>query len=170
MPRLASDPSSVHISTFVAPEELERAFDETRSKQWERLLVVREEVLKAMEPVRAAKTISSGLEAKITLATTGDLLASLKNYAKFLPGLFIVSQVEVVDSAAGDQAGAVASAVLPGLKILVVRAEGKKCDRCWNFSTHVGESADFPTVCERCVAALQEIERTTGLPVGSSKA
>ncbi len=165
MPHPAADPSSVHMSTFVAPEELERAFDDARSKQWERLLVVREEVLKAMEPARAAKTISSGLEAKITLAATGDLLASLRAHAKFLPGLFIVSQVDVVD---GDLAGAVAAPALPGLKILVTRAEGKKCERCWNYSTHVGESADFPTVCERCVAALEEIERTTGLPAAKS--
>jgi hypothetical protein len=33
------------------------------------------------------------------------------------------------------------------------RADGKKCERCWNYSTHVGESADYPMVCERCVAA-----------------
>jgi len=30
--------------------------------------------------------------------------------------------------------------------------------RCWNYSTHVGESAKYPTVCERCVEALAEIE------------
>jgi isoleucyl-tRNA synthetase len=89
------------------------------------------------------------------------LLASLKKYAQFLPGLFIVSQVEVIE---GDAPGATAAAGLPGLKILVARAAGSKCLRCWNFSTRVGENADFPTVCERCVAALEEIERTTGLP------
>ena len=40
----------------------------------------------------------------------------------------------------------------------MTRADGAKCERCWNYSTHVGESADYPTVCERCVAALREIE------------
>ena len=49
-----------------------------------------------------------------------------------------------------------------GLKIHVERAHGKKCERCWNYSTHVGESADYPTFCERCVAALDEIERDGG--------
>ncbi|MGD0304310.1 MAG: isoleucine--tRNA ligase [Candidatus Acidiferrales bacterium] len=161
MPRAASDPASIHMANFTAPTELESALDEKRAKDWDRLLVVREEVLKALEPVRAAKTISTGLEARVTLAATGDLLASLKKYAQFLPGLFIVSQVEVIE---GDAPGATAAAGLPGLKILVARAAGSKCLRCWNFSTHVGENADFPTVCERCVAALEEIERTTGLP------
>ena len=44
------------------------------------------------------------------------------------------------------------------IEVTVARAHGEKCERCWNYSTRVGESSDFPTVCERCVAALQEIE------------
>ena len=47
---------------------------------------------------------------------------------------------------------------LPGLTIKIERADGKKCDRCWNYSTHVGENARYPTVCERCTEALAEIE------------
>jgi isoleucyl-tRNA synthetase len=45
----------------------------------------------------------------------------------------------------------------------VQRADGAKCERCWNYSTHVGESVDYPTVCERCVKALDEIERQAGV-------
>ena len=41
----------------------------------------------------------------------------------------------------------------------IQRADGAKCERCWNYSTHVGESADYPTVCERCLKALAEIDR-----------
>ena len=64
--------------------------------------------------------------------------------------LFIVSQVEVTDP------GEVVIDI-PG----VGRAEGKKCERCWKYSSHVGESADYPTVCDRCVKALEEIEQST---------
>ena len=46
---------------------------------------------------------------------------------------------------------------------------GKKCERCWNYSTHVGENAEYPTVCERCVAALAEIERDGGILAGGAK-
>jgi isoleucyl-tRNA synthetase len=129
------------------------------------LLQVREEVLKALEPVRAAKTITSGLEARLTLAAKTELAALLRTYAAYLPGLFIVSQVEIVDTAAQ---GAAASGI-EGLQIRVERAHGKKCERCWNYSTRVGESADYPTLCERCVAALNEIERDGGLPTGSEQ-
>jgi isoleucyl-tRNA synthetase len=163
LPRAAAEPASVHMATFPVAAELERVLDDARAKNWERLLQVREEMLKALEPVRAAKTITSGLEARVTLAANADLAALLRKYAAFLPGLFIVSQVEIAD---GQEEGATPSGI-EGLQIRVERAHGKKCERCWNYSTHVGESADYPTLCERCVAALQEIEREGGLPTGS---
>jgi isoleucyl-tRNA synthetase len=59
---------------------------------------------------------------------------------------------------------------LEGLQIRIERAKGAKCERCWNYSTHVGESADYPTLCERCVAALAEIDRDAALASGSVKA
>ena len=43
-------------------------------------------------------------------------------------------------------------------EVTVQRAEGKKCDRCWNYSIHVGENSRYPTVCERCSEAIAEIE------------
>jgi isoleucyl-tRNA synthetase len=55
------------------------------------------------------------------------------------------------------------------LKIHARRADGKKCERCWNYSTHVGENADYPTLCERCVTALAEIEASGGLRAEGAK-
>ncbi|MGA7226549.1 MAG: isoleucine--tRNA ligase [Candidatus Acidiferrales bacterium] len=166
MPRVDGDPESVHMALFPSAEEFERALDDARVKNWDRLLVVREEVLKALEPVRAAKTISSGLEARVTLAATGELASLLAKYAANLPGLLIVSQTEVAD---GKLEGAAESPALDGLQIRVERAHGAKCDRCWNYSTHVGESTDYPTLCERCVAALTEIERDGGVLAGRAQ-
>jgi isoleucyl-tRNA synthetase len=42
--------------------------------------------------------------------------------------------------------------------VQVSKAPGEKCERCWNFSTHVGEDKNYPTVCERCSAVLKEID------------
>jgi isoleucyl-tRNA synthetase len=44
------------------------------------------------------------------------------------------------------------------LSVKIEKAAGSKCDRCWNYSIHVGEDSRYPTVCERCSAALKEIE------------
>jgi isoleucyl-tRNA synthetase len=157
-PRRAADPASIHMTMFPAAGEFEHALDDARVKNWERLLAVREEVLKALEPVRAAKTISSGLEARVTLSATGDLEVLLRKYCPSLPALFIVSQAEI---ASGSLTGATPAATIEGLQIRVERAKGAKCERCWNYSTHVGESADYPTLCERCVTALSEIEHAS---------
>jgi len=64
--------------------------------------------------------------------------------------LFIVSAVTLEPKEPGNGTGAVA--------VAVSKADGKKCDRCWNYSVHVSESSRYPNVCERCVAALEEIE------------
>jgi isoleucyl-tRNA synthetase len=47
---------------------------------------------------------------------------------------------------------------LAGLSVKIQRAPGQKCDRCWNYSVEVGKDQRYPTVCERCSAALKEIE------------
>ena len=156
LPREGSDLESVHMASFPAPEKLEQAIDAEGAEKWGRLLAVREEVLKGLEPARAEKLISSGLEAGVTLSAGSDLAGLLREYREILPRLFIVSQVEVTNGSTD------------GLQIAVSRAQGKKCERCWNYSTHVGENAEYPTVCERCVAALSEIERDRSSEVGKS--
>jgi isoleucyl-tRNA synthetase len=45
------------------------------------------------------------------------------------------------------------------ISVHVDKAPGEKCERCWNFSTHVGEDKNHPTVCERCSPVLKEIEQ-----------
>ena len=164
MPAVAAKPESVHMTEFPSADQF-NTLDAERAKNWDRLILVREEVLKALEPLRAAKTISSALEARVTLGASGNLLEVLRKNAAFLPGLFIVSQVEVAE---GKIDGASPAPSVDGLQIKIDRALGTKCERCWNYSTHVGENADYPTVCERCVAALSEIERER--PAGEESA
>ncbi len=174
LPRAAGEPESVHMASLPAAEGLEHAFDDARAKNWDRLLAVREEVLKALEPLRAAKTISANLEAKVVLRARGEMMDLLKAYSSSLPALFIVSQVEVlpfgepVPSNGLDPVYAAYAEEHASLHVGVRRADGSKCERCWNYSTHVGETADYPTLCERCLAALAEIERDGGNRAGSA--
>lgn len=67
--------------------------------------------------------------------------------------LLIASQVELLKSPAALE-GLQHCLQSENLAVGVVKADGQKCDRCWNYSTHVGESEEHPAVCERCVAAL----------------
>ena len=154
-PHVAGDLESAHLALFPKTEDLGSPLDAAKAANWEKLLVVRTEVLRALEAARNAKTISGALEAKVVLSAPPDLALLLEQYESWLPALFIVSQVELAAAASAD---AQKSESLAGLSVAVQRADGAKCERCWNYSTHVGENNRYPTVCERCTEALAEIE------------
>ena len=156
--------SSVHLAHFVIPENLTKGITEGVTAllaNWPQLMAVRQEVLKALELARQEKFIGGSLEARVVLGAEGTLLALLEHYRDFLPSLFIVSQVGLGDKPA-ETASAVCESEVAGLKIWIERARGQKCARCWNYSEHVGEDSRYQEVCERCSAALQEIEGKEG--------
>jgi isoleucyl-tRNA synthetase len=157
LPHLADEPESVHMAQLPEPAALIAKFSDSKSGAWERLLELRSEALKALEQARAAKLISGSLEARVLLEAEGELRDLAQQYSSRLREILIVSEAKLESD--GAMAGAVQSETLKGLKILVQPALGKKCERCWNYSMHVGESADYPTLCERCLAAIAEIER-----------
>jgi isoleucyl-tRNA synthetase len=126
------------------------ADDPEQLKQWATLRAVREDVLKALEEARNSKMIGGGLEAQVTITAAEPIYGALMRYAGQLRYLFIVSAVKLEMLPSGNGSG--------GVAVKVEKAEGQKCERCWNYSTHVGEDRAYPTVCERCSAALKEIE------------
>jgi isoleucyl-tRNA synthetase len=155
LPHASGEPASVHIALFPEEAELRTGLAPEKANTWELLAKVRGEVLKALEVARnEKKLINSGLEAKVLLNADLELKAKLKQYLPQLPGLFIVSQVELMSAGIAE----FRSESVPGLEVSVQRADGKKCDRCWNYSVHVGENSRYPTVCDRCSAAIAEIE------------
>ncbi|TAG94920.1 MAG: isoleucine--tRNA ligase [Oscillatoriales cyanobacterium] len=79
--------------------------------------------------------------------------ATVSNCVDELRYLFITSEVELIESNVVLQELPY-SFQSPELGIGVVKANGEKCDRCWNYSTHVGESIEHPLICERCVSAV----------------
>ncbi|MBA3913693.1 MAG: isoleucine--tRNA ligase [Acidobacteriales bacterium] len=145
---------SVHVAKFPASTDVlgdgVATSDAKEQEDWAALRAVREDVLKALEEARNKKVIGSGLEAQVTLTAAGTLYELLSRYAAQLRYLFIVSAVKVEEAASGNGSSAV--------QVHVAKAEGQKCERCWNYSTHVGEDASYPTVCERCSAVLKELE------------
>ncbi len=165
LPKLAGTPESVHLALFPDANDFRTGLPAQTSTEWNLLEKIRGEALKALAAARAAKRINSSLEAKInfeliTSEVNLKLAPLLFAYKDTLPSLFIVSQVGVpefptIRSVHGDS---YRSETIPGLALRVIAAHGAKCERCWNYSTHVGENSRYPTVCERCTAALTEIE------------
>jgi isoleucyl-tRNA synthetase len=135
---------SVHLAEF---PRASRSKDAELSARWEGLFAIREDVLKTLETARTDKLIGSSLEAKVVLTATGKTYELLNRYADELRYIFIVSQVELNQASSGE-----------AVSVQVQRADGEKCERCWNYSSRVSESERYPTACERCTAALAEIE------------
>ncbi|MGH7381506.1 MAG: isoleucine--tRNA ligase [Candidatus Methylomirabilales bacterium] len=142
LPRRGDEGESVHLAEF--PRVDETVFDEALGERWERLLGVRDEVLKVLEEARQRKLIGNALEAKVEILAGRALLPFLRSTAKDLPTIFIVSAVDLKPALEGG----------PELTVVVHRAPGKKCERCWVYRESVGQSAEYPTVCDRCVAVL----------------
>ncbi|MBP0020815.1 MAG: isoleucine--tRNA ligase [Cyanobacteria bacterium SBLK] len=133
---------------------------------WTILRDLRTDVNKVMEQARSEKAIGSSLDAKVLLyIADADLKKSLQglnpedslqgNRIDELRYLFLASQVELVDSLDRIQ-GADYKSESDRVSIGIIKAEGEKCDRCWNYSTSVGKSSEHPLLCDRCESALAE--------------
>lgn len=135
---------SVHLTDMPAVHDVDYALIE----KWSRFLELRDDVLKGIENLRNEKVIGKPLEAKVTVFTeNADDLALLQSFEN-LHQLFIVSQAKVSDSAVGTQ--------YTNLNVLVERADGEKCERCWNYSTEItAEDHEHPHVCPRCLSVLE---------------
>jgi isoleucyl-tRNA synthetase len=139
----AGAPASVHVALLPAAGEMGGRMDAAKVECWDRLIGVRDEVLKVLETARQEKVIGAPLEARVALEAGADLLPLLEQYAAQLPSLFIVSEVELK---AGD-----------GLRAAVTRATGVKCERCWKYTHDTGSDSDLPTVCAPCAGAVKEM-------------
>jgi isoleucyl-tRNA synthetase len=104
------------------------------------------EVAKSLEAMRGKGEIGSSFDAKIILLTNSqDRYTFLTSLESELCEIFKVSQVEIEKHVDLDSD-----------KIRVLKADGAKCVRCWNYSAGVGKSKTHPLLCENCLKAIGE--------------
>lgn len=140
-------PDSVHLSDLPTPQDgYTRDDDRTILEVFERLLRVRGDVQKALEPFRAAGNHS--LDARVVLSCPFELRDFLQGYLDDLPEFFMVSAVDLIEQNKGTQFRDAAS--VPGLRISVSAAPWPRCGRCWMHTPAVGTLATHPDLCERC--------------------
>ncbi len=153
LPKVPGRLESVHLATFPTPDDIlgsgvSGESDVKQAEDWRTLLAVRESVLKALEEARNQKLIGGNLQAQVSVTASDPVFSVLERFESELRYIFIVSAVELKKgSGNGD---------MP-VTVQVSKAPGTKCERCWNYSTHVGEDKNYPTVCERCSAVLKEL-------------
>jgi len=134
---------SVHLARW-QPATLQRSDAERGA--WEGLLKLRGIVLPELEKERQAKTIGKALDAKVTLTGSNPLLVDGKIHREALRELLNVSQLEVHAEPGNGE---------PSMRIVVSKALGQKCERCWHWEEDVGEVPEHVTLCGRCVDAVQ---------------
>ncbi len=152
VPKSGEMPQSVQLCDM--PEVNEDFLDPVLEKKWDRLLALRAVVTKALEKARQEKLIGNSLEAKIELYVSDEVWHFLDSVEEDPATVFIVSEV-VVNKGRPPQE-AVTEGGLPGFAVVVGRAPGIKCERCWNYRREVGGDAAHPTLCPRC----SEVVRT----------
>ncbi|HJX89072.1 MAG TPA: isoleucine--tRNA ligase, partial [Pyrinomonadaceae bacterium] len=124
---------SVHLADL--PERSSRNDDELL-KVWETLFWVRDTVLQRLEKAREWKEIGSSLEAEVIIKASRSVFNVLRAHEADLRYVFIVSKTTLVEMADAPEMS---------VSVEVSQAPGEKCERCWNYSTRVGESEKYPT-------------------------
>lgn len=117
--------------------------DELMDK-YEKLLKVRDDVLKALEVARNEKIIGKSLNAKVTFVPNDEVTKLLASIKADLKQIFIVSEFNVVtediDATTYDSG-----------KIKVEAAVGETCSRCWQ----IVPSLNPDELCPRCAKILK---------------
>ncbi|HLG27544.1 MAG TPA: isoleucine--tRNA ligase, partial [Paenisporosarcina sp.] len=126
---------SIQLTDF--PEATTHESFEALRTKYQQLMLVRDDVLKALEEARNAKTIGKSLEAKVTVYVKKELLEAFDTTKIDFAQFFIVSDFTL----AGLTEEAPPEALtLDVASVIVVKAQGEKCERCWTISSKVGEN------------------------------
>jgi isoleucyl-tRNA synthetase len=147
LPAVTNREASVHLALFPKIAEIIPGNVKALEEDWQKLLAVRDEVLLSLEAARQAKLIGKGLDAHVHLEASEPTISLLQRYESSLKELFNVSQVTLAHIEHPDGETRVTTSI----------ADGVKCERCWNYTSDVGQDARFPTVCLRCAEALDAI-------------
>ncbi len=142
-----TEASHVQLTDMPTPREI--GGEAALLKKWDHFLVVRDDILKALEEARAEKVIGKSLEAKITVKAKDDYTQSVLNDIDRLDQLFIASKVELVTSGDIDKG-------YEYVDVAVEKYDADKCERCWVADDTVGTVEAYETLCERCATIVDE--------------
>ncbi len=127
---------SVHESEF---KQHHLTLDPDAVAMWHWLKLWRETLLPELEKARQAKTIGKALDAKIEI-TIPQVQHQVSDRA-LLRELLNVSDLIIK--------------VGEPIAHSVSKADGQKCERCWHWEMDIGQNAEHPTICGRCVEAVK---------------
>jgi len=120
---------------------------------WMELMLVRQQVNKALELSREQGMVRGSLDAAVCLYAEPDLAARLSVLGDELRFALITSEAAVFDWAEAPPEAVEAEELR--LRVLIQPAAGEKCDRCWHRRPDVGQHQSHPALCGRCVTNVE---------------
>jgi isoleucyl-tRNA synthetase len=133
--------NSVHASEL---KQTRFSLSKDEIMTWDLLKYLRDLSLAELEKGRQSKIIGKALDAKIKLLLPKEILNRAESQSQTLKEMLNVSSLEI----------GVADFVI----ITVSKADGQKCERCWHWKTDIGQNADHPTICGRCIEAVKQFK------------
>jgi isoleucyl-tRNA synthetase len=137
---------SIHLTTM---PEVDRTIDwQHEQGKWQKVMGLRDEVLRVLEGLRNDKKITSNQQASVEIGCGDKELTGLLNelgLAQFA-ALCIVSEVKLQESR-GETT------------IVAQKSVHQKCQRCWNYWQSVGTNGQYPDLCKRCVDVVSSIKK-----------
>lgn len=130
---------SIHLEAMDTDADIDYKADEAK---WDKLMSVRDEVLKILEGLRQEEKIASNQEASVKVIADNDTVELLDDFGKEnFAALCIISEVSFE--------------VGENLSIKAAKSSFKKCARCWNFWESVGSNSKYPDLCDRCIEVIK---------------
>jgi isoleucyl-tRNA synthetase len=128
----------IHLARFPeADDALAKAVD---GEKWQRVMALRDRMLKEIETARAAKVIGDSLEADITIEAAGADEELLRSHSGLFKTILVVAGLAVKNGKKEN--------------IQVRKAQGRKCPRCWNWA--VPAPGGHAELCPRCAETIKE--------------
>ena len=143
MKHKSQDVDSVHTALMPAADE---SIDwQGEQAKWDRIMALRDDVLRVLEGLRQSQQIASNQEAAVSIVSDDDELISTINDLGIdaFAALCIVSDVTIRKGSAAD--------------VTAQKSDNSKCQRCWNYFASVGDNAEYEYLCQRCVEVVSSL-------------
>lgn len=149
LPQWEGKPESVHLSDW--PEANEEFIEEELEAKWEKIWEIRRKVYKQIEEERSKGLLANPLEANVDVYLPPQYLEALSCLDTPLSDILITSSASFSSLEDAPEE----SKSIEDIKVVVSKAKGQKCARCWQIKESVGQNEEYPELCERCVSILR---------------
>ncbi len=156
--------NSVHEANW-QPQPFVRS--EIEIENWKTFFALRTNALSELEKARQSKLIGKALEAKFSFLLPKPKGQEAQKHPTQVLVLGDWAGIEITSLVSTENVHALQELLnvskfeinfadsVTAFEFIVKKADGQKCERCWHWETDIGQTAEHPTICSRCVEAVK---------------